>query len=90
MFLMPPSLVDWLPSDHLVFFVKEVLEAIDLSPITVAYEREERGYPPYHPNMMTGVLCCMGIAWRKLGRDNNQSECVETQSYELWSDEAGQ
>ena len=56
MFLMPPSLVEWLPSDHLVFFVKEVLETIDLSPITEVYEREERGYPPYHPKMMTGVL----------------------------------
>lgn len=72
MFLMPPSLVDWLPSDHLVFFVKEVLETIDLSPITEVYEREERGYPPYHPKMMTGVLLygyCHGItSSRKLAR----------------------
>lgn len=72
MFLMPPSLVDWLPKEHLVFFVKEVLETIDLSPITEVYEREERGYPPYHPKMMTGVLLygyCHGItSSRKLGR----------------------
>ena len=72
MFLMPPSLVEWLPSDHLVFFVKEVLETIDLSPITEVYEREERGYPPYHPKMMTGVLLygyCHGItSSRKLAR----------------------
>jgi transposase len=72
MFLMPPSLMDWLPKDHLVYFVKEVLEAIDQSPITEVYEREERGYPPYHPKMMTGVLLygyCHGItSSRKLER----------------------
>ncbi|MGA9115548.1 MAG: IS1182 family transposase [Bacteroidota bacterium] len=56
MFLMPPSLIDWLPKEHMVFFLREVLEKIDLSPITSVYEREERGYPPYHPKMMTGIL----------------------------------
>ena len=72
MFLMPPSLVEWLPKNHLVFFVRDVLEKIDLSPITSVYEREERGYPPYHPKMMTGILLygyCNGIASsRKLAK----------------------
>lgn len=72
MFLMPPSLVEWLPKNHLVFFVRDVLEKIDLSPITSLYEREERGYPPYHPKMMTGILLygyCNGIASsRKLAK----------------------
>jgi transposase len=45
-----------LPKDHLVFFLRDVLEKVDLSPITSVYEREERGYPPYHPKMLTGVL----------------------------------
>ena len=49
MFLMPPSLIEWLPKEHMVFFVRDVLEKIDLSPITSISEREERGYPPYHP-----------------------------------------
>ena len=56
MFLLPPSLVEWLPKDHLVFFVREVLDAMDLSPITRVYEDEERGYPPYHPKVLTGIL----------------------------------
>ena len=56
MFLLPPSLVEWLPKEHLVFFVRDVLEKIDLSPITSVYEREERGCPPYHPKVMTGIL----------------------------------
>jgi len=64
MFLLPPSLTEWLPSDHLVYFVREILDTIDLTPITSVYEEEERGYPPYHPKVMTGVLLygyCSGI-----------------------------
>jgi transposase len=63
-FLLPPSLRDWLPEDHLVYFVSDVVDALDLSAITSVYEEEERGYPPYHPVMMTKVLVyayCVGI-----------------------------
>jgi transposase len=62
--LLPPSLRDWLPDDHLVYFVSDVVDALDLSAITTVYEEEERGYPPYHPVMMTKVLVyayCVGI-----------------------------
>jgi hypothetical protein len=44
MFLLPPSLVERLPKDHLVFFVRDVLDKIDLSPIMSVYEQEERGF----------------------------------------------
>jgi transposase len=62
--LLPPSLRDWLPADHLAYFVSDVVDALDLSAITTVYEEEERGYPPYHPVMMTKVLVyayCVGI-----------------------------
>jgi transposase len=62
--LLPPSLRDWLPEDHLVYFVSDVVDALDLSAITTVYEDEERGYPPYHPVMLTKVLVyayCVGI-----------------------------
>ena len=55
MLLMPPSLADWVPEDHLARFVRDVVEALDLSAIEEAYT-EERGYPPYDPRMMVGVL----------------------------------
>lgn len=55
MLLMPPSLADWVPEDHLARFVRDVVEALDLSAIEQAYA-EERGYPPYDPRMMVGVL----------------------------------
>src|SRR5204862_4420644 len=49
--LMPPSLADWVPEDHLARFVSEVVDTLDLEAIEVTYP-EERGYPPNHPPMM--------------------------------------
>lgn len=54
--LLPPSLRDWLPDDHLAYFVSDLVDRLDLSAITAVYEDEERGPPPYHPVMMTKVL----------------------------------
>ena len=65
MLLMPPSLKEWLPAGHLAHFVSDVVETLDLSAITSVYEQEERGYPPYHPVMMTKLLVygyCVGVA----------------------------
>jgi len=62
--LLPPSLRDWLPDDDLAYFVSDVLDQVDLTAITAPYEAEERGYPPYHPVMLTKVLvyaCCVGV-----------------------------
>ena len=70
--LLPPSLRDWLPEDHLAFFVSDLIDQLDLSAITAAYEDEERGYPPYHPVMLTKVLVyayCVGVfSSRKIQR----------------------
>lgn len=62
--LLPPSLREWLPEDHLAFFVSDLIDHLDLSAITAVYEAEERGYPPYHPVMLTKVLVyayCVGV-----------------------------
>ena len=55
-FLLPPSPLDWLPQDHLAHFILDVVDELDLSAIVGKYEREERGYPPYHPKMMVALL----------------------------------
>lgn len=62
--LLPPSLRDWLPEDHLAYFVSDVVDQLDLSAIESVYEKEERGQPPYHPRMMTKILLygyCVGV-----------------------------
>jgi transposase len=56
LFLLPPALQDWVPEGHLVHFLSDVVDALDRNPILVRYEREARGYPPYHPRMMTKLL----------------------------------
>src|ERR1700680_504187 len=62
--LLPPSLRDWLPENHLAHFVSDVVDQLDLSAIESVYEKEERGQPPYHPRMMTKILLygyCVGV-----------------------------
>jgi transposase len=55
-FLFPPSVKDFVPDDHLSHFIRElVTKELDLSIILNEY-REERGYPPYDPRMMTAIL----------------------------------
>jgi transposase len=62
--LLPPSLRDWLPENHLAYFVSDLIDQLDLRAIEGYYEQEERGYPPYHPRMMTKMLVygyCVGV-----------------------------
>jgi len=64
MFLLPPSLRDWLPENHLVYFVSDVVDQLDLYAIESVYEKDDRGQPPYHPRMMTKILVyayCVGM-----------------------------
>jgi transposase len=62
--LLPPSLRDWLPEDHLAYFVSDVVDNLDLSAMDAVYGTEKRGQPPYDPLMMTKVLVygyCIGV-----------------------------
>jgi transposase len=45
-----------MPEGHLVYFLLDVVEQIDLWAITGHYEGESRGQPPYHPVMMACLL----------------------------------
>ena len=46
-FLLPPNPRDWLPEDHLAFFVSDVVDQLDLSPV-FSYYNSNRGQPPYN------------------------------------------
>ncbi len=41
--LIPPSLREWLPEDHLVYFISDIVDGLKLSAIEEVYEKEERG-----------------------------------------------
>jgi len=54
--LLPPSLDDWLPAEHVARFVADLVdEHLDLSRIRAAYT-EGRGAPPYDPRLMVRIL----------------------------------
>ena len=62
-FLMPPSLSDWLPEDHLAWFIIDLVAELDLAELYASLRADGRGGASYHPEMMLGVLLyayCVG------------------------------
>jgi transposase len=55
-FLMPPSLREWLPEDHLAWFVLEAVEEMDLSEFYADYRSDGHGRAAYEPSMMVALL----------------------------------
>jgi len=55
MLLLPPDLRDWLPEDHLAYFISDVVEELDLAPVYARYVPAP-GYPPYDPKMLFKLL----------------------------------
>lgn len=54
--MFPATVLDFVPTGHVAHFIRNlVMESLDLSGILRVYS-EERGYPPYHPAMMTAVI----------------------------------
>jgi transposase len=54
--LLPPSLDEWLPAEHMARFIADLVdEHLDLSRIQAAYT-EGRGAPPYDPRLMVRIL----------------------------------
>jgi transposase len=53
-FLLPPSIQDWLPQEHLARFIVEIVEQLDLSKIESQYSG--KGKEAYHPQVMLSLL----------------------------------
>ena len=49
---MPPSLRDWLPEDHLAWFVIDAVAQMDLAAFYAAYRADGHGRAAYEPSMM--------------------------------------
>lgn len=72
-FLLPPSPCQWLPEDHLVYFLLDVIDELDLGEIEAHYEaKDRRGTQPYPPALMVALLLygyCVGVfSSRKMER----------------------
>jgi len=62
---LPPDLRAWLPVDHTVYLLGDIIDQLDLTPIVASYERGDGGgNPPYHPVLLTKLLLyayCAGV-----------------------------
>ena len=54
LYLLPPSVQDWLPEGHLARFVVEIVEQLDLRSLKASYAG--RGSQPYNPQMLIALL----------------------------------
>ena len=55
-FLMPPDVRDWLPEDHLAWFVIDAVGEMNLNAFYASYRHDGRSRPPYDPAMMVALL----------------------------------
>jgi transposase len=81
-FLLPPDLRDWLPADHLAWFVLDVVDQVDLGPFYRAHRDDGHGHPAYDPKLLLGVLLygyCLGV------RSSRQLErrCIEDLAFRV-------
>jgi transposase len=64
LFLMPPALQDWLPSDDLAYFLLDAVDQFDLAPFDAAYRADGVGQAAFQPHMMVALLLyayCLGV-----------------------------
>jgi transposase len=54
--LLPPSLREWLPADHLAWFVLDAVDEIELGAFYDAYREDGWGRAAFEPGMMVALL----------------------------------
>jgi transposase len=55
-FLLPPDVREWLPGDHLAWFVIDAVAEMDLSAFYAAYRADGRGRAAYEPSLMVALV----------------------------------
>jgi hypothetical protein len=54
--LLPNSLSEWLSEDHLAYFIRDAVDALDLEAFQARYEGHRRRSQPFDPSMMAKIL----------------------------------
>ncbi len=80
--LMSPSLREWLPEDHLAWFVIDAVGDMDLSAFYARYRQDGWGRAAYDPAMMVAIVL---YAYAKGQRSSRGIEraCVEDVAYRV-------
>jgi hypothetical protein len=59
--LLPPNLRQWLPVDHLAWFVIDAVERVDLSAFYRGYRLDGHGRATHEPSMMVALLLILYV-----------------------------
>jgi len=93
LWLLASSLREWLPEDHLAYFLSDLVEALNLHPILATYGDVTRGTAPYHPQLLVKVLLYAYAVWipasrqiaRKLEQDVALRVPAANQRSDFWT-----
>ncbi len=80
--LLPPSVRDWLPDDHLAWFVIDTVAQLDLEAFYGSYRRDGHGRAAHDPSMMVALLL---YAYARGQRSSRliERDCVENVAYRV-------
>jgi transposase len=81
-FLMPPDPRDWLPEDHLAWFVLASVEEMDLAAFFAVYRRDGWGRAAFEPSMMVSLLLYAYARGERSSR-GIERKCVEDVAYRV-------
>src|SRR3954462_5491287 len=75
-FLLPPDVREWLPEDHLAWFVIDAVGVMEIAAVYAAYRQDGHGRGAYEPSMMVALLL---YCWSRGVRSARRIEraCVE-------------
>ena len=80
--LMPPSLQDWLPQNHLAWFVLDAVEEMDLTGFYAEYRGDGVGRPAHDPAVMVALFLYAYARGQRSSRRIEQA-CVEDIAYRV-------
>src|SRR5256885_16683101 len=84
-FLMPPDLRDWLPENHLAWFVLAAVEEMDLWPFYAAHRVDGKSRPAYEPAMMVALLLYAYARGIRSSRVRSEERRVGKECRSRWS-----
>lgn len=80
--LLPPDMHDWLPPDHLAWFVIETAAELDLSPFLADYRADGHGRAAHDPEMMVALLLYAYATGTRSARQIER-KCTEDVAYRV-------
>jgi transposase len=81
-FLLPPDVREWLPADHLAWFVIDAVAEMDLSAFYAAYRADGHGRAAYEPSLMV-ALVLYAFASRQRSSRAIEGHCRQDVAYRV-------